>query len=50
VPKPCRADESDTADYRQMVPVADDAGSYGGERFDLGLTIDALLCVAGKSG
>jgi hypothetical protein len=29
--------------------IDDETLSYGGERFDLGLTVDALLCVAGKS-
>ncbi len=38
------------AHRRQGLQIDDTTLSYGGERFDLGLTIDALLSVVGRNG
>ncbi|HXY45916.1 MAG TPA: hypothetical protein VEH29_17145, partial [Acidimicrobiales bacterium] len=46
----CRAagDGLVEAHSKSGLHIGPDTLAYGGERFDLGLTIDALLCVAGK--
>ncbi|HXY43589.1 MAG TPA: DUF222 domain-containing protein [Acidimicrobiales bacterium] len=46
----CRAagDGLVEAHSKRGLHIGPDTLAYGGERFDLGLTIDALLCVAGK--
>ena len=52
VPRCAPADGEDLAARHDRLGLdidADTAG-YGGERFDLGLTVDALLCASGRTG
>jgi hypothetical protein len=51
VPKSRRADGDCLVEaHRQMGhDIADDTLSYGGERFDLGLTVDAILSAVGRN-